>query len=164
MFIPILPIVEGSKPIQNKAKMIGALHYFETIYSQGHVPYKDDNGAVQPIFDNMMRESSKLFYRQMGCNPDAVVSAVHVNKNSGWQLYPNLAETGTTLHLVNAKNNSSNSNILILTDLSGREISTQKISTPYYSITTDGLSKGIYFVQVRNNDGELQLSDKIVLQ
>ena len=164
MFIPILPIVEGSKPIQERARMIGALHYFETIYDEGHVPYKDGESPVQPIFDNMMRETYKLFYQRMGCNPNAVISGVNINKNSGWKIFPNLLSPGNPVRLENQKYNPVNTAILSLTDITGREIISQKVTTSYLSVPTDKLPTGIYFVQIRNSDGELQLSDKIVLQ
>jgi para-nitrobenzyl esterase len=163
LFIPSLPIVHGSKPIQNKAHAIGALHYFETIYEEGHVPFKEGNSPVQPIFDNMMREASKLFYRQMGCNPDAVISGVTVNKNSGWRLFQNLAEAGTPVRLEKSRNFNSGIETITLSDPAGRIILSASITSPAYMLETAGLCKGLYFVQIRNNLGEIQLSDKIVL-
>lgn len=164
MFIPSLPIVHGSKPIQNKAAAIGALHYFETIYEEGHVPFKEGNTPVQPVFDNMMREASKLFYRQMGCNPDAVITGVPLNRNSGWQFFPTLAHSGMPVYLENTRQTSADPQTYRLTDITGREWRTGTLNTTWVSLETSGLPAGIYFLQLRDREGVLQLTGKIVLQ
>lgn len=84
-----------------------------------------------------------------------------INENL-WSLYPN---PSTNYSILSFENLRQEKHVLRIYELTGKLVSlVSDIKTNYFQINGCGLSKGVYFFQLLNNDGKLKAKGKLVFQ
>jgi trimeric autotransporter adhesin len=86
-----------------------------------------------------------------------------VDITTGINLFPNPSGNNLTIDLTEIKDEITPSSLVVITDVSGRTVSSEKISSQIQlKINTSAYSNGIYFVNVKN-DKRIITKDKFIV-
>jgi len=170
-----LPIINGSKPIHEKAVKEGIQSTFEDYKGRGHVPFLNLN--IEDISDLLNIVSGGLvdeaiFYENIGAMVDFLAAQVECEKavqptpvfNNSYlalNIYPNPADGQFRVNL--GKSAKWNMDIR---DISGRLISSDIFTGQQFSKDTRQLNAGMYVVQITpaDNSALTGYSGKLIIR
>ncbi len=156
-FLPILPTVSGSQIITQKANQLSIYNDLYTVNGIGHVPFKNNNGAVHPIFDSMMNKMTRFLYKTLDCNPNHIILKTNQSMaEDAFSIYPNPT---TDFLIVKQKNNLGANKIkfIQLVNLIGQteqHIQFEQQNSDETSVKVQQLPNGIYWLVLLNEQGE----------
>lgn len=83
----------------------------------------------------------------------------------GVNVFPNPSKTTLTVDLSGIKNKLESNSLIVVTDISGKAIRTEKVNAQQEScrISTSDLSNGIYFITVKTGDKKIIARNKFIV-
>ncbi len=152
LYLGIFPImsVDGSYSLSAYADSIGMTNQMYTYFGADHVPYYSNTSYM----DTTVRFVSNFLYSQLGCtpsDPNPLPNTFNINTavneiERSFEMYPNPATTDLVVEL---KNGSEKISSVLIYDLLGKKVLSQKTGTSKSIIDVSGLSGGSYFVSIQ---------------
>lgn len=154
--LPMLPVIEGSKLLHEKAVERGIYNPFYIIPTHDHTSYEDGGEAVQPYFDSTIYYLVHFFRNVMGCEDDF---ANFQQPNAGkLMLFPNPAVDEVVLASGDRSMNDVY-DISICNNAGQTVFSDEKIILPY-RLDIRFLPKGNFHIFLEKN-GKIQASEQL---
>jgi hypothetical protein len=151
--VGVTDYVGAADSMKWKATKVGDSFVFEPVHNLGFALNAwADNDASVMIYTNDITNTDQLFnlIPVSGVSAVAIQTSSYATTTSEIKVYPNPFEDGFNFNL-NSKVHTSN---ILLYDVQGKaqQISVQNTSGTNYSVNTNGLPRGIYFLKVNTND------------
>lgn len=143
--IPFLPIVRGSYSLHHYYKNQGQKSTLYTVSGFGHVPYKDGDEKVQPIYDNTIRFMTEFAQSLFTCEGDEVSTPVIQDISLVGSIYPNPAKERIRVQMQNG-----NSYILEIYNVLGQNLHSQRFQYQAEINLKSGFNSGMHFIKITN--------------
>jgi para-nitrobenzyl esterase len=153
-----LPILNGTKPIQEKSEAIGLDSRARIWEGKGHVPFFNldlndllaDGFALinEEIFEVTLNDMVNFLFERIECEPIRVISGINKNSLGSLSVFPNPNNGSYQLQLPE----EGNWTVRIL-DMAGRMVQEEIFSgNRWRSIDQNNLQNGMYLLQVTDQD------------
>lgn len=154
--------VDGSNVLHAKASELGIYNPFYIIPDDGHTSYSDDifNNVVQPYFDSTVYYMKEFFAKVLDvCNKEEVVTPVRNVDYLSLDIFPNPVISQFNVQGV-LKYLGKEIGIF---DYSGKEIYRSELNRGTFNVKEIGLSPGLYFVRIINDEAGEMATGKLVV-
>ena len=167
--IPLM-YLDGDRMLYAQAQVVGVVDSFYTWLNAGHVPYEGTTAAQKAYMDTTVNFVRDFLIGQLGCtNPPLQLADKPFGTATLYSFSPcpvGIAPVNGTDLVLQAYPNPSNSRVtvelaeeqgtytVLLSDISGRIVSSGSTNKSTYVIEKSGLSAGVYFLKVANTKGE----------
>lgn len=167
--LPVLPIMMGSKPINEKAVKEGIDVTLKVWEGRGHVPFFNLdivdlltlNMVDQDILDQTLIDIRDFIFSRIECEPAQIISSVRPSEIKSLNIFPNPA-SGT----FNMQMPEDGIWWMEVRDITGRLMHSQQFTGSRMTYTAKGVwASGIYLVQVASatNSNDLY-SGKLIIR
>lgn len=156
--LPLLPVVRGSYTLHKYYKKLGQKTTLYTVPGIGHVPYKNDEGKVQPIYDNTIKYMTTFAQSLFTCKEDIPTSIVEDLSLIG-SIFPN-----PTSDFINLSVNDSEQYYVEIINTLGQNIYSTNFQNQISIDVSAFSSKGILIIKLTNTeDKSLMYFTKIIV-
>ena len=166
-----LLVIDGSRYLKQQATVVGVANSLYTWYGAPHVPYAGTSASQVAYMDTTVSFVRDYLISRMGCTdapllqpntPSGAVSLYsftvcnnsagvkELNNNIVQTLYPNPSSDKVTLAFVNA----TAEHTIVLMDVTGKIIRTEKTSSSEFTFEKSSIQAGIYFLKVIASNGQ----------